>query len=1041
MEREFLKRIMNGRIKLLLLFLISTMFVQGQTTRDISGTIRDSFGDPMIGVNVVVKNDATLGTISNVDGKYFLNIPRQKVTLVFSFIGYKTVEKTIDANLLKLDVELIEDTELLDEVVVVGYGTMKKKDVTGSVSHIGKEIMETKVATNAVDFLKGNIAGVNISVSNSPAGGGTIQVRGPSSFSNTSPLIVLDGVIFYGAIGDINPNDIDRIDVLKDASSTAVYGTKGSAGVVLITTKKGKSEKPQVNFSVKLGLTQVGIIAPMPTPEQYIQRRADYFKTIDYFEADKNKKGLGYYDNPNNLPSGVTQEQWAGYDPSFSGDYVDTWLNRLNFASEEIKNYKAGRTIDWRDQVYRTGLRQEYNVSLSGNVGHINKTNYYLSLGYTNNEGHVVGDDYQTLRGRVNIDSDVNKWLKIGINTQFSNIKDTHVAAENADSQSPFGTMYEEDGTLKMFPIDDSSYKNPLALFTYQEKLKSTQTLNANLFAQIKLPYGISFQTTWSNRYQWQQDYLYSPDILPSVVKGGEANRVEYKEYEWMVDNMLKWNYTFNDIHSIDATFVYSVEKYQHWTTDATARELVPNGVLGFHQLSAGLTPVVSSDDQVQTGNALLGRINYSLMDKYLLTASVRRDGFSAFGTDNPYAVFPAFALAWRLSEERFMQKCNFLDNLKVRLSWGETGNRSAAGRYDALAKLSITQVVLNGQSMRGLWTSYLSNKKLKWEKTQAYNLGIDFGLFNNRLSGVIDLYTTKTNDLILSRSMPNVSGFSATKANLGQVNNKGFELTLNSLNMRIPKKMEWSSTFIYSINNNEIAHLYGDMVDITDKDGNVIGQKESDDVKNGWYIGHSLYGIHDYKVTGIWQLGEEEEAKKYGKLPGDPKVLDVDNNGKLGEEDKVWIGSKRPIYTMSLRNDFYLFSCLNISFVFRGEFNFWAANNLPLNNSSRNYDRANYRWTEYWTPDNPTNDYARLGANASDPSINIYKKRDYIRLQNAAISYTVPKRFIGKYGVDNLKFTFNMDNAFVLTKWNYTDPENAAISPRVFTFGVNVTL
>lgn len=316
MERKFFKRIMNGRIKLLLLFLISTMFVQGQTTRDISGTIRDSFGDPMIGVNVVVKNDATLGTISNVDGKYILSIPRQKVTLIFSFIGYKTVEKTIDANLLKLDVELIEDTELLDEVVVVGYGTMKKKDVTGSVSHIGKEVMDTKVATNAVDFLKGNIAGVNISVSNSPAGGGTIQVRGPSSFSNTSPLIVLDGVIFYGAIGDINPNDIDRIDVLKDASSTAVYGTKGSAGVVLITTKKGKSEKPQVNFSVKLGLTQVGVIAPMPTPEQYLQRRADYFKTIDYFEADKNKKGLGYYDNPNDLPSGVTQEQWAGYDPS-----------------------------------------------------------------------------------------------------------------------------------------------------------------------------------------------------------------------------------------------------------------------------------------------------------------------------------------------------------------------------------------------------------------------------------------------------------------------------------------------------------------------------------------------------------------------------------------------------------------------------------------------------------------------------------------------------------------------------------------------------
>lgn len=1025
---------------ILLLFWAVLSLVAQTDQRNIKGNVKDDLGESAIGVHVSVKGEKT-GAITDIDGNYQIRVNKGKVVLVFSMIGFEVQEKMVGAGETIVNTVLATHDELLDEVVVIGYGTAKKKDLTGSVAHVGREIMDTKVAANAVDFLKGSIAGVNISVNNSASGGGSIQVRGPSSFSNTSPLIVVDGVIYYGNIDDINPNDIESIDVLKDASSTAIYGTKGSAGVVLISTKRGKSSKPQINFSAKIGLSQANLMSDMPTPEQYIRRRADYLKTVDYFQPADKRMGTGYYDNPDNLPTGVSKEQWAGYDPSFSGDYTDTWLNRLKLASEEINNYKAGRTVDWRDLVYQTGLRQDYNVSLSGNIGDKYKTNYYMSLGYTDNQGYVVGDKYTTVRSRVNIDSDVNKWLKVGVNAQFANSGSPSVKAENADAQSPYGTVYEEDGTLKMFPIDNSSYKNPLAMRTYKDNLNSMQTLNATLFAKITLPYGFSFQTNWSNRYQWQQTYTYSPDILPGVVKGGEANRVDYKEYEWLIDNIFKWNYKFNDIHSIDATFVYSAEKYQHWKTDAAARELVPNGVLGFHQLSAGLTPVISSDDQVQTGNALLGRINYSLMDRYLLTASVRRDGFSAFGTDNPYGVFPAFAFAWRMTEEGFMKKLDFLNNLKLRFSWGETGNRSAAGRYDALAKLSITNVVIDGQSMRGLWTSYLSNKKLKWEKTQAFNLGFDFGIFNNRLSGVVDLYSNKTNDLILSRSMPNVSGFSATKANLGQVNNRGLEITLNSMNIRIPKKMEWTSTFTYSINENEIMHLYGDKEDILDNDGNIIGQKEADDVKNGWYIGHSLYGIYDYKVLGIWQLGEEAEAKKYGKLPGDPKVLDKDGNGKIGEEDKVWLGSSNPMYTMSLRNDFYLFNCLNVSFTLRGEFNYWAANNLPLNESGRNFDKANYLWTNYWTPDNPTNKYARLGANAANPNVNMYAKRDFVRLQNASIGYTFPKKKLLRYGIENLKLSFNMDNTFVITGWQYSDPENTGVSPRIYTFGINVTL
>ena len=348
---------------------------------------------------------------------------------------------------------------------------------------------------------------------------------------------------------------------------------------------------------------------------------------------------------------------------------------------------------------------------------------------------------------------------------------------------------------------------------------------------------------------------------------------------------------------------------------------------------------------------------------------------------------------------------------------------------------------MINGEDVAGLWTDNLPNKKLKWERTRAINLGIDFGLFKNRLNGSIDLYSNRTTDLILMRSLPNITGFSSIIANLGQVNNKGIEITLNSLNMDIPNKINWTTSFIYSTNNNKIRHLYGDMIDVKDKDGNVIGQREADDIQSGWYIGHGIHEIYDYKMIGIWQLGEEEAAKKYGKQPGDPKLLDVNEDGVMTEADKQFLGSKTPRYRMSLRNDFFLFNCLSVSFVLRGEFNYLSANNLGRNDDNNYFDRANPLWADYWTPENKSNEYARLGADCSNPSVTFYKKRDYIRLQNASIGYTFPKKLINKFSIQNLKVSLNIDNGFVITNWNYYDPENTGTSPRIFTFGVDITL
>lgn len=1019
---------------------ISTINLYGQDSRTVSGNVKDQLGDPIVGAIVTIKG-TTQGTTTDLDGTFRLPVKTEEGILVFSMIGYETKEVRVSSTTNNIEVELIEASEMLDEVVVVGYGTVKKKDLTGSVSHIGREVMETKVATNFVDFLKGSIAGVNIGVDNNASGGGSIEIRGPASLkAASSPLIVLDGMIFYGAMADINPNDIESIDVLKDASSTAIYGSKGSAGVVMITTKRGNTDKPIINVSTKLGIANVRSMPSETGPDQYIQRRADYFKTNNFFipDGDKSKKGLGYYDNPEHLPTGVSKEDWAAYDPSFSGDYLETWLTRLQLTNPEIINYKAGKTTDWRDLVFQTGFRQDHNASISGKSKTVN---YYFSLGHTNNEGYKVGDEFRATRARINLDAEITKWLKIGINAQFADRGNRGIVADtgNADVMSPYASAFEDDGSIKKYPTDDARIINPLLANYVDSKYNKTQTLNATLYGLITLPYGITFQTNYNNRYGWRKQYYYTSDLKPSVVAGGETKRDEYSDYEWLIDNMLKWNYTFKDIHKLDVTLVASAEQYRFWNTVGTNEGFQPNGSLGYHNISGGTKPNVSANDEAQTANAFLGRLNYGLLDKYLFTASIRRDGFSAFGVNNAYGTYPAFAAAWRLSEEQFI-KNDILYNLKLRLSWGENGNRDI-GRYSALSKLNITNHVIDGDDVSGLWTNNLANKKLKWERTRAINLGLDFGIFKNRLSGIIDVYSNKTTDLILMRALPTITGFSSVISNLGQVDNKGVEVTLNSVNLDISKKIQWTSTFIYSANKNTIKHLYGNMVDIKDQEGNVIGQREADDIQNGWYIGHGIHDIRDYKMIGIWQLDEAEEASKYGKQPGDPKLLDVNEDGVMTEDDKLFLGSKTPRYRMSLRNDFYLFNCLSLSFVLRGDFNYYAVDNMARNEDNRYFDRSNSLWTPYWTPENPSNTYARLGSNSSNPGVNIYKKRDYIRLQNASVGYTFPKEIINKLSIDNLKVSFNVDNAFVITDWKYYDPENRGTSPCIFTFGVDITL
>lgn len=1031
----YYRHALSYNLTFMLLFLLFCFPLRGQEASVYTGVVVDESNQPLPNVSVQIEQSAG-GTSTDSVGVFRIEA-QPGSRLVLTMVGFAEHREVLgEAHNLRIQMQR-HGTDL-EEVVVIGYGTVRKKDLTGSVSRIGQEVMETRVATSVTDYLKGSVAGVNIGINNTASGGGSIEVRGPASLqASSSPLIVLDGTIYYGTMNDINPNDIESIDVLKDASSTAIYGSKGSAGVIMITTKKGKTEKPVVTYNGKLGFSNLLKIPPLPTPTQYIQRRADYWKTIDFFNPEDRQKGEGYYDNPDHLPEGVSREEWAAYDGSFSGDYVETWLNRLQFAPIEIENYKAGNTVDWRDEVYRTGARMDNNVSFSGRSS---RTNYYTSIGHLKNQGFTKGDNFNAVRARVNLETDINDWLKIGTNTQFSNRSDDDITVNqaNADVMSPYGSLYNEDGSITRFPTGDARVANPLLSAAVDRYFYRVQTLNSTLFAKLTLPYGFTFQTNYNNRFGWRKDYYFHSDEKPNVAEGGSANRNDYSDYEWIIDNILNWNYRIGDIHSFDATFVVNSEKYQFWNSTGSNEGFIPNSNLIYHNLNAGINPIVQSDDQMQTANAILGRINYSLLDKYLLTVSLRRDGFSAFGVNNPYGTYPAFAGAWRISEEKFMEETPFSD-LKIRLSWGESGNRDI-GRYAALSRLNVTDNIIGGENIKGIWTDNLSNPNLKWERTRAMNLGLDFALFNNRVSGVLDAYYNQTTDLILMRSLPTITGFSNIITNLGQVDNRGFEATVTTVNIDRPD-VAWRTSLIFSTNKNEIKHLYGEMVDVLDEDGNVIGQREDDDVQNDWYIGHGISDIFDYKMVGIWQLGEEEEATRYGKTPGDPRVLDVNDDGVLDQSDKQWLGSAVPRFRASFRSDLTLWGALDFSFVLRGDFNYWGIDNMGRNEDNRFFDRSNSILTEYWTPENPSNKFAKLGSNSSSPTVNIYKKRDYLRLQNASLSYRVPVSYLQKYSIQGLRISANVDNAFVLTDWTYFDPENRGRAPRIFTFGLDVTL
>jgi TonB-linked SusC/RagA family outer membrane protein len=1019
----------------------------------ITGTVTDETNLPLPGVTIKIKG-TNIAAVTDADGHYSIDAD-ENATLVFSFVGYVTQEVAL-AGRSMVNVKLLPVSKDLNEVVVIGYGTRAVKDVTGAITSVKASKFENDNPTSVTDILKGSVPGISVSLNTSPKGGSVndLQIRGRNSLSgSTTPLIVLDGVIYPGDLADINPNDIDRVDVLRDPSALAVYGAQAAGGVVAITTKKGKKGSSVITLNANTGIAQLLENQKYYQGEAFLKWRADVQRSAN------SSNPYYYYSDPRNLPAGVTVDQFLN---GATGDPVTVYLQRLGLFQNEIDNYMNGKVTDWSKLVFRNGVRQDYTASLSGRGDNVS---YYLSGNFTKNQNLIQGGEYNDTRFRVNLEGKAARFLTVGVNAQYS-VRDEGASGSALSGQSidrteadwtqiinssPYGDVYNPDGSLRRIDTDDSglNQRNPFLGNRYNSNVNVQNVLFSTLYARADLPFGFKYTLNFSPQIESYRNFFFRPVENPNELSGGTGIRTMENRYRYNLDNILNWSKNFG-VHSFDVTFLLNKEKYQTWYTYTSNSQFSPSDVLGYHNIGAGTLPVESSDDRVYNADALMGRLNYTLMGKYNLTFTARRDGFSPFGLKKPRQNYANGAVAWTFSDENFFKTSffNWLSYGKLRLGYGSNGNRLQSGTADpslALAVIATNKypTVTSGGTVVNNNTIYvrtLQNDELTWERTTGPNIGLDFGILKNRLSGSIDVYNRKTTNLIVDRSLSYVEGLADPNVltNIGEVNNRGIEVLLQGRIMN-HKNFNWNATGTFYLNRNKIVHLYG-AYQTTDANGNTI-TKENDDIGNGWFIGHDVDAVWDYKILGVWQTSEAAEAQQYNAKPGDFKLLDVNGDHKFTNDDKMFLGSTNPKFTWSLRNEFNIYKHFDFAFMVVSNIGQLRQFNQATNNpGSVGFGRTNSYVLPYWTPDNPINDYARLNSGSSGTTINVWRKASFLRLQTVSLGYTFSPKLIKRLGMSSAKLFINATNAAIISDWPLWDPQNNGPTPRYLSAGFNVT-
>ena len=1035
------------KVLMCFLFMVACSFaLNAQEGFTVTGTITDEIGGPLPGASVV-EMGTTNGVSTNFDGVYSITVSNQNGTLLISYIGYSQMEIPI-AGQNVVNTSLEPSASTLDEVVVVGYGAVRKRDLTGAVAQLDATKVANQSTNSVTDVLRANIAGLSVGNSTSPSGVSNIQIRGNNSITaDASPLIVVDGFIFNGSLADIAPQDIDKLDVLKDASSAAVYGARGANGVILITTKRGTSDKPTITINTSVGAAQDASGQRPYGANQYDDWRVDVFKSSRGNVAAQNP---GIFDNPNNLPAGVSLDDWLAYDGG-QGDPTRVWLSRIGFQDVEVQNYLDGNSIDWYERINQTGFRNEFNSSISGRKGGLN---YYWSIGRQDNEGITVGEEFEAIRSRLNLDAKINDWLTVGANVQFAKQDTGSIPAERIQiiRSSPWGSELDDAGNVRFSPQDDNGAGavNAFLRRDFSDRVELDHAFNSRVYAKIKLPLGFSYELGYVNRLEFREYYDFYSQASPANLVGS-AVRDNRKINEWQVDNILRWNKSI-DKHAFDFTFLLYAEKFQSYRTWARANTFEPSDALGFSSLERGTIQTVESEDVTTTGDAYMTRLGYNYDSRYLLNFVMRRDGFSAFGANNKRAYFPSASGAWAISEEKFFTS-NFVNFLKLRLSYGENGNRNI-GEFASLSQLAggnFLNTDANGQVIQvpTFNNTTQENTDLRWERTKAFNIGLDFSFLDGRIEGALDAYRNVTDDLIVTRQLPNVIGFDNVIANLGEIQNQGIEFAVSSQNIT-KENFQWSTAFNFSVNRNKINELYGDL----DENGN-----ELDDLENERFIGEATDVIWGREAVGIWQLDEAAEAAAYGVSPGDFKIRDVNNDGLLDIQDNVFQGYRLPRYRWGLTNRFTFFK--NIDFSFEIYSNWGQKRQFNLAKGRDGFiDRSNFWQTPYWTPENPRNDYARLFSNDGSATFNVWRDASFVRLSNVTLAYRFPKKMLEKISISNARLYVNGRNLGVWARnWDFFDPEpvnvegrsrnnegnfeNDGIAPmvRFFTVGLDITL
>ena len=992
--------------------------------RQVTGTVMDAKGEAVIGANIIEKG-TTNGTVTDVNGGFSLSVENNGILQV-SYIGYLTQEINT-AGQTAVSVILQEDTQALDELVVVGYGTMKKSDLTGAVSRVTLNDKTSLPNMNLSQALSGTMAGVNLSSRGMAGGDSDISIRGQTSLSaSKTPLIVLDGIIFNGRLNDINVSDIEYIDVLKDASAAAVYGSRSANGVIIITTRKGRSEKPKITVNAYYG-TQFETNHPVKymNGDQYALRMLDYYYQQSLYNwYGEYARGLKEVSSKPARPDASDREVVASY--------LRT--------REEMENYKAGNNIDWFDVVMRDKpVIQNYDVSYSGST---NKVNYYISGSYTGEEGIIVNDQWDRLTFNSKVDGKITDWMSVGFNVNYSyqDYSGREPAFVDVRKASPLANNDLESPDKYVVYLTGENYMpHPLGWTKIKnEDIRNSLFLVAGTRMEVPFVKGLSYDFNYSNTYRNRKNNSFYPASMHSgAANKGKAEKIPEEERSWIFNNIITYLRSFGE-HSINATLLYSREKSTGEKFRFTS-EGFENEALGYYQMGFGT--ILSTGDNAkwqETGVSYMGRLNYTFRNRYMATATIRRDGFSGFGANSKYVDLPSFSLGWIASEERFLENLKWL-YLKFRLSYGQNGNQGA-GRYTSLSKMSSDNYVYDKTTGVGLYPNFnqLGNASLAWEKTSSFNLGIDFGLLRNRrISGSLDLYTSETSNVLVKRKLPYSSGYEQGWTNIGRVKTRGVDLELKSSTIET-KNFSWNSTFTFSLNRDKISKLYG-------------GESDKD-VGNSWFVGQPIQSLYNYNITGLWteedlfsktyteqgNMTPEEMGWTPGQIypgwrPGQWKYKDRNGDGIIDpDNDREVVGYKSPNFRFSFSNtlvykNWSLYFMLNS---IQGGNGYYMLNNAEfLNVSSRSDDvyRVNQpAIRQYWTPDNGVTNATGI-YNSQPQSGAIYQSRSFVRLQDISLMYKCSPDLLKSFGsFDYLQFYVSGKNLYTWTGWQGWDPELA---------------